>query len=76
MFFIYYGYVSPDNYDASEGPTYVIKECATSEEVAEFRKEFDEEYFPDECSNVIFRVFEGSERFLEPKKVVETYELR
>jgi hypothetical protein len=75
MFFIYYGYVSPDHYDASECPTYQIKECSTTEEVVDFRKEFDEDYLHDECKNIIFRVFEGKERFLQPKKVVETYEL-
>jgi len=76
MFFIYYGYVSADNYDASEGPIYSIKECCTAEEVAEFRKEFDEDYLHDGCSNIIFRVFEGKERFLQPKKVIEIYELK
>lgn len=75
MFFIYYGYVSPDNYDASEDPIYLIKECSSAEEVLAFRKEFDEDYLHDECSNIIFRVFEGKERFLQPKKVIETYEL-
>ncbi len=75
MFYVYWGYCSPDNYDASEGPTYKIKECETAEEVVAFRKEFEEDYLHDECSNVIFRVFEGEERSLKPKKVVETYEL-
>lgn len=75
MFFIYYGYVSPDHYNSSGGPLYKIKEVRTAEEVAAFRKEFDEDYLHDECSNIIFRVFEGEERFLRPKKVVESYEL-
>ena len=74
MFFVYYGYVSADNYDSSEGPTYCIKECKTAGEVETFKKKFDEEVH-DECSNVIFRIFEGKERFLQPKEVVTVYEL-
>ncbi len=74
MFYIYSGYVSPDHYDASEGPIYVIKNVASKEEVADFREEFQEE-IRDECSNVIFRVFEGKERQLKAKDVVTRYEL-
>lgn len=73
MFFIYYGYVSPDNYDASEGPTYLIKECQTETEVTDFKKEFEEDYLNDDCGNVIFRVFEGKERTISPKEVVTEY---
>lgn len=75
MYFVYYGYVSPDNYDASNGPTYKIKECQSVHEVVLFKKEF-EESLHDECANIIFRVFEGSERFLAPKEVIISYELK
>ena len=75
MLYVYYGYCSPDNYDSSEGPTYLIKEFSSSEDVAKFRKECDIHFLSDECSNVIFRVFEGKELFLQPKKIVESYEL-
>ena len=74
MFYVYYGYCSIGNCDASEGPTYLIKECSSADEVATFRREFDE-YLSKDCSNIIFRVFEGEERFLQPKKIVESYEL-
>jgi len=75
MFYIYYGYVSPDNFDASEGPTYCIKEFRTVDEVLAFKKEFEEEYLHDDCSNIIFRVFDGRERTLSPEKVVTKYKL-
>jgi len=75
MYYVYYGYVSADNYDASEGPTYKIKECRSADEVAAFKKEFDEDYLHDECGNIIFRVFEGKERTLKPKEVIQSYEL-
>jgi hypothetical protein len=68
MFFVYHGYCGPDNYDASEGPTYKITECKTTTDVARLKRDFDENIH-DECSNVIFRVFEGVER---RKKFVET----
>lgn len=75
MFYVYYGYVSADNYDVSEGPIYKVAEFRTSDEVASFRKEFDEDYLHDECSNIIFRVFEGVERTLKPKEVIQSYDL-
>lgn len=74
MFYVYHGYVNADNYDCSEGPRYVIDEFISSESVVEFKKEFDEGIY-DECSNVIFRVFEGAEKSLKPVEVVTKYEL-
>jgi hypothetical protein len=73
MFYIYHGYCSPDNYDASDGPTYKLKEVQSPEEVVAFRLEFQEDLH-DECNNIFFRVFEGKERFLQPKQVVQSYE--
>ena len=74
MFYVYYGYVSPDNYDASEGPTYKIEEFKTAEAVEHFKREFEEDYLNDDCDNVIFRVFDGVERELKPKVIVDSYE--
>jgi hypothetical protein len=74
MYYVYYGYSSPDNYD-SEDPTHEIKEFSSPSDVESFRKEFDEDYLTDECSNVIFRVFEGVERTIKPKEVVMSYRL-
>lgn len=61
MFYIYYGYVSADHYDPCDTPCYEIKEAKTEQEVIQFKKEFYEDYIHDECSNVIFRVFDGEE---------------
>ena len=72
MFFIYSGYVSVDS--DFESPNYTISKHQTAEQVVEFRKEFDEE-IDDDCANVEFRVFEGKERHLVPKKVVESFQL-
>ncbi len=79
MFFVYYGSVGPDNYDATEGPIYQIREFATEKEVLEFRKEFYEDYENyenDDYSNEIFRIFEGKERLVQPKEIIETFELK
>lgn len=75
MFYVYYGYISADNYDASEGACYKIKEFNNSDEVLAFKKEFDEDYIRDECCNIEFRVFEGKEKELKPKQVVTAYTL-
>ena len=75
MYYVYYGYVSPDNYDTSDGPNFVIKEFSTVDEVLSFKKEFDEELYED-CFHVTFRVFHGAERELKPKQVVTEYELK
>lgn len=72
MFFVYHGYCSPDNCDASEGPTYKIRECKTADEVAAFKAEFDEGIH-DECSNVIFRVLEGTERRMKAVEKVSEW---
>ena len=68
-FFVYHGYCSADNCDASNGPTYEISECKSAAEVAGLRSEF-EENLPSECSNVIFRVFDGLERTMKPVETV------
>ena len=72
---MYSGYVSPDNYDCSEGPTYTIDEFSSKEAVLAFRQEFEEATDNDECSNVIFRVFEGIERKIKPLEKVIEYDI-
>lgn len=72
MFYVYHGYVSPDNYDCSNGPIYKISEFQFEHEVLTFRKQFDEDILSD-CANVIFRVFEGGERKIMENKVVVSY---
>lgn len=74
MFYVYHGYSSPDNCDASERPTYILTECRTAEDVAKLKAEFDESIH-NECSNVIFRVIEGVERKLRPIETVTKWEL-
>ena len=76
MFFVYYGYVGPDNYDASEGPIYKLTKCDTKEEVIDLRKGFDSMVDREDVSNPIFRVFEGEELELIPKKVVVDYTIK
>lgn len=76
MFFVYYGYVGPDNYDASEGPIYKLAKCETEEEVIDLKKGFDSIVNEGNVSNPIFRVFEGEELELVPKKVVVDYTIK
>ena len=40
-----------------------------------FKKEFEEDYSVDGCSNIIFRVFEGKERTISPRQMVTEYAL-
>jgi len=74
MFYVYHGYVSPDNYDSSESPTYELSEFDTEQEVLDFKEEFDNEIH-DECSNVIFRVISGKELSFKPVKTVTSWKL-
>jgi len=74
MYFIYSGYVSSDNHDASEGPVYKLTTCATAEEVLKLKEEF-ESGLHSECSGAIFRVIEGTERKLEEEKKVVSWKL-
>lgn len=73
-YFVFSGYVSPDNYDNSEGPTYGITECNTKEEVLKLREEFDKG-MNDECSYITFRVFYGDELLFIPKTRVVEFDL-
>lgn len=70
-YFVYSGFVSSNNFDCSEGPTYGITVCETEYDVLELYKRFNESIH-DQCSYVIFRVFHGEEKQLIAKtKVVE-----
>lgn len=74
MFYIYHGYVSPDNYDSSESPVYELTEKNTEQEVIEHYKEFLSEIY-DECSNVIYRVIKGTELQLRPVEKITDYKM-
>ena len=74
MFYVYHGYVGPDHYDSSEGPTHELTECETEQDVLDFKADFDI-INTDECNHVIFRVIEGKERELEPKERVTEWRL-
>ena len=76
VYFVYSGYVTPDDYDASEGPIYTLNKFFTEEQVLAFRKEFEEETCdPEYAGNVIFTVIEGVERTIKPKEKVVSFEL-
>lgn len=74
MFYVYSGYIGPDNYDQSSGPTYKLLKFKTAEEVIKFKKEFDEQ-LDEYCGHVLFTVIEGEERKVEPIKVVTEWTL-
>jgi hypothetical protein len=74
MFYVYHGYVSPDNYDSSTSPTYKLSKFATEEAVIKFKSEFDQDIHA-ECTNVVFRVISGKEMSLEPVETVTTWKL-
>jgi hypothetical protein len=74
MFYVYHGYVSPDNYDSSERPTYQLSSFHTEDEVIAFKEEFEAELH-DECMKPIFRVITGREMSLKPVETVTTWKL-
>ena len=74
MYFVYYGYVDPDNYDASNGPVYKLVMCVTTKEVLEL-KERHEQGLDSESSNPIFRVIEGVERNVVKKETVVSWKI-
>ena len=75
MFFVYHGYVSPDHYDSSEGPTYKMESFKSEAEVLAFKKEFDE-LITSDCDHFILIVFSGKELELVPVKTVTEWSLR
>ena len=76
MFFVYSGYVSPNNCDLSnDGPCYTLSQFKTSKGVIQFKKEFEEGVDGD-CCNVIFRIFKGLEMDLKPIKHEVDWELK
>lgn len=74
MYYVYHGYVSPDNYDSTNTPTYQLSEFQTEQEVIEFKEEFEADLH-DECMNPIFRVISGKELSLEPVEKVTSWKL-
>lgn len=75
MFYVYSGYVSPDNWDSSNGPTHKLTSFDTADEVAEAKADF-EASLNSECAHAIFRVIEGVERQLKPVEVVRSWSLK
>ena len=69
MFYVYHGYVSPDNYDASESPCYELTKIENDTELDRFKREFEEKLSND-ATNIEFIVVEGVERKLVPKETV------
>ena len=74
MFYVYSGYIGVDNCELEDGPIYKVNEFDSEQEVVEYYEEFMECVY-DECAYVIFRVFEGTERLIKPKKVPTVFEL-
>lgn len=74
MFYVYHGYVSPDNYDSTDYPTYKLSSFSSEEEVIEFKEQFEAELH-DECTNPIFRIISGKELSMEPVEKVTTWKL-
>lgn len=74
MFYVYHGYVSPDNYDSSERPTYQLSAFHTEDDLISFKEEF-EANLHDECMKPIFRIISGKEVSLEPVEKVTTWKL-
>ena len=75
MFYVYSGYLSPDNCDQSSGPTYTLREFNTPEQVTEFKRKFEEETRGDYYGQRIFRVIEGKERKVQAIEVVKDWRL-
>lgn len=61
MFFVYKGYVSPDNSNPSHDPAYTLAEYETTEEVLKAKQDF-EASLNEECQHVLFRVIDGVEK--------------
>lgn len=74
MFYVYHGYVSPDNYDSSYSPTYKLSSFSSEEDVIKFKEQFEAE-LNDECTNPVFRIISGKELSLEPVEKVTTWKL-
>lgn len=73
MFFVYSGEINCDNCDG-EAPTHSIKEFEDEGDVIEYKKEFEEEIVREDSHFVIFRIFEGKELKMKPKKIVNSWE--
>lgn len=74
MYYVYHGYCSPDNYDASDGPTYKLVECESALEVMRLHADHLA-CLHQECSNAIFRVIKGKEKKMVESKQVVQYKL-
>lgn len=74
MFFVYHGYVGPDNYDARNGPFFKLTKCNNEAEVLALLKKHDEE-LGSGPSHQRFRVIEGVAREIKAVSTVTKYKL-
>lgn len=76
-FFVFHGYVTPDNYDASGGGgPYKFDVVDTEQKVMDLRREHEEALSNPEATHPVFRVIQGEELSVVPETRVETWTLR
>lgn len=75
-FFVYHGYVTPDNCDASEGwGPYVLDVFTTAAQVEKCRAAH-EESCRGGAQRPVFRVFQGEELVMQAEATVTQWKLR
>lgn len=74
MYIVYSGYLSPDSYTSYDEPVCTIRLFKNKEDVMQFRSVFEEQTRDPEIEKIIFRVFEGEERFLKAKIRITAWE--
>ncbi len=75
MFIVYSGYASPDNCTRDGGPVCTLDLFDDEDEVLAHKKEFDEETEHDEISDIIYKVFRGTECKLKPFEKVTSWKI-
>lgn len=78
-FYVYSGFVTPDNYDCSEGGgAYRMSTCLSVDEVNAMRLVFEQLLLEHgaEASHPVFRVFEGQELDMEPHTMVAQWRVK
>lgn len=74
MFIIYSGYSSPDRCTDNDEAVCDLDLVNTEEEVIAHKKEFDEQIY-DECRDITYRIFKGTEYFLKPIEKITKHKL-
>lgn len=72
-YYVYSGYVSPDNC-GGERATHELREFNTEQEVLKYHEEFKRQ-LNEECSLVTFFIIKGKELNIQPEQVVTKYKL-